>query len=424
MTLSRRQALGAAIAAPLVAQATRAAATPPSLPDRISFAPTPIAYLDNASTHPISLGARAAMDAYVAGRTLDPAAAARKPVDRAATIAKFARLVNADPDELCWVQSTTMGEQAVLRALGFPHQGGRIVTDTLHFYAGFPMYQELAKQGVDVHWVQARDGRIAMEDMAKAITPGTKLVSLSLVSTYNGFQHDLKAVCDLAHAAGALVYADIIHAAGAVPVDLHGSGVDFAACATYKWLMGDFGLGFLYARRGVLDNLPLADFGYYGFAAPGAPPGIGLSPPATHIYPMDPPGPMNPTDTPVSYSIRPGTLGHFGTGTYAQSVIAAIDHSLDYISALGVPAIQAHAQGLIAPLRDGLTARGYTIITPPGTQTPILTALHPQAKTRLTDPLAKAQVRISLHDHHFRIAPSVFNDSNDVDRLLAALPRA
>ena len=419
MTLSRRQALGAAIAVPLAAQAARASAASPILPDKSSFAPTPIAYLDSASTHPISLGARAAMDAYVAARTLDPAAAARKPVDRAATIAKFARLVNADPDELCWVQSTTMGEQAVLRALGFPHDKGRIVTDTLHFYAGFPMYQELAKQGVDVAWVQARDGRIDMDDMAKAITPGTTLVSLSLVSTYNGFQHDLKAVCDLAHAAGALVYADIIHAAGAIPVDLHASTVDFAACATYKWLMGDFGLGFLYARRGVLDALPLADFGYYGFAAPGAPPGIGLSPPQTHVYPMDPPGNM-----PVSFAVRPGALGHFGTGTYAQAVVAAIDHGLDHIAALTVSAIQAHAQSLIAPLREGLTAKGYRLITPPGTTTPLLTALLPDAKTRLADPLAKAQVRISLHDHHFRIAPSIFNDRTDIDRLLAALPRA
>ncbi len=419
MTLSRRQALGAAIAVPLAAQAARASAASPILPDKSSFAPTPIAYLDSASTHPISLGARAAMDAYVAARTLDPAAAARKPVDRAATIAKFARLVNADPDELCWVQSTTMGEQAVLRALGFPHDKGRIVTDTLHFYAGFPMYQELAKQGVDVAWVQARDGRIDMDDMAKAITPGTNLVSLSLVSTYNGFHHDLKAVCDLAHAAGALVYADIIHAAGAIPVDLHASSVDFAACATYKWLMGDFGLGFLYARRGVLDASPLADFGYYGFAAPGAPSGISLSPPQTHVYPMDPPG-----SEPTSYAIRPGALGHFGTGTYAQAVVAAIDHGLDHIAVLTVPAIQAHAQSLIAPLREGLTAKGYRLITPPGTTTPLLTALLPDAKTRLADALAKAQVRISLHDHHFRIAPSIFNDRTDIDRLLAALPRA
>lgn len=417
MSLSRRQALGAAVAIPFAAQAARAAS--PSLPDKASFATTPVAYLDNASTHPISLRARAAIDAYVAGRTLDPAAVARKPVDRAATIAKFAALVNAAPDEICWTPSTTMAEQSILRALGFPHRGGRIVTDTLHFYAAFPMYQELSKQGVDVAWVQAREGRIDLDDMAKAITSGTRLVSLSLVSTYNGFRHDLKGVCDVAHKAGALVYADIIHAAGAVPVDLHGSGVDFAACATYKWLMGDFGLGFLYARRGVLDALPLADFGYYAFSAPGAPPGIGLSPPQTHVYPLDAPGPA-----PTSYAVRQGALGHFGTGTYAQAVIAAIDEGLNHIGRFGVPAIQAHAQSLIAPLRDGLTAKGYRIMTPQDAGTPLLTALLPDAKKRLTDPLAKAQVRVSLHDNHLRVSPSIFNDMQDVERLLEALPRA
>ncbi len=417
MTLSRRQAIGAALAAPVAVKAAAAAASPPALPDKASFAPTLVAYLDSASIHPMSLGARRAMDAYAAGRTLDPAAP--PPVDRAATIASFARLVNADPDEVTWVQSTTMGEQAVLRALGFPGTGGRIVTDTLHFYAAFPMYQELAIQGVDVTWVQAHDGRILLEDMARAITPGTRLVSLSLVSTYNGFQHDLKAVCALAHAVGALVYADIIHAAGAVPVDLHDSGVDFAACATYKWLMGDFGLGFLYARRGVLDDLRLADFGYYGFAAPGAAPGIGLSPPQTHVYPMDPPG-----QAPTSYIRRAGALGHFGTGTYAQAVIPAIDHGLDYIAAIGVPAIQAHAQQMIGALREGLIAKGYRLITPADARTPLLTALLPDARERLAAPLARAQVRLSLHDHHFRIAPSVFTDMRDVERLLGALPRA
>lgn len=418
MTLSRREALGAALAVPLAAQAARAAPAG-LLPDKASFAASPVAYFDNAATHPVSLGARAAVDAYLAGRTLDPVAAARPPVDRVAVIARFARLVNADPDEITWVQSTTMGEQAVLRAMGFPHAGGRIVTDTLHFYAAFPMYMEMAKQGVDVAWVQARDNRIAMEDMAKAIVPGTKLVCLSLVSTYNGFRHDLKTVCDLAHKAGALVYADIIHAAGAMPVDLHGSGVDFAAGASYKWLMGDFGLGFLYVRRDVADRLPRTEYGYYGFAAPGAPPGIGLSPPETHVYPLDPPGPG-----PVSYSSRPGAIGHFATGTYAQSVIAQLDHSLGYIERIGPAAIQTHAQTLIGQLREGLAAKGYAIVTPSDSGAPILSCVLPSAQQRLAEPLAKAQVRIALHDHHFRISPSVFNDAKDVDRLLAALPRA
>ena len=60
---------------------------------------------------------------------------------------------------------------------------------------------------------------------------------------YNGFQHDLKAVCELAHAHGAYVYADIVQSAGAMPIDVRASGVDFCACSSFKWLMADFGLG-------------------------------------------------------------------------------------------------------------------------------------------------------------------------------------
>lgn len=419
MTLSRRQALGAAVALPIAARAT---AAPPvtMLPDKAGFVASPVTYLDNASTHPVSIGARKTVEGYLASRTLDPAAP--PSVDRAKVIAKFAALVNADADEITWVQSTTMGEQAVLRALGFPGNKERIVTDTLHFYAAFPMYQEMAGQGVDVAWVRHRDSangvRIDLSDMEKAITPGTKLVSLSLVSTYNGFRHDLKAVCDMAHRVGALVYADIIHAAGAMPVDLHGSGVDFAASATYKWLMGDFGLGFLYARRGVADALPRREYGYFGFARPGSPPGIGLSPPDTHIYPLDPAG-----AAPTSYDERGGAIGHFATGTYAQGVAWQLDHSLDYIARLGVPAIQAHAQGLLAPLRVALKAKGYRVVTPADSGAPILSAVVPGAKALLAGPLDRARVRISIHDNHIRMSPSVHNDAGDIDRLIAALPK-
>ena len=64
--------------------------------------------------------------------------------------------------------------------------------------------------------------------MDKAIDRNTRLVSLALVSNVNGFMHDCKAVSDLAHARGAYVFADIIQAVGAVPVDVKALGIDFA----------------------------------------------------------------------------------------------------------------------------------------------------------------------------------------------------
>lgn len=409
MKFTRREYLASSLAVPVAAgiAPSAAATTAPLLPDKASFAATPLAYLDNAATHPISLGARAAVEDYLATRALDPRAKAGR-VAPADVIARFARLTNADPDEISWVQSTTTGEQMILRALGFPERGGRIVTDTLHFYASFPMYRELTKQGVDVQWVRARGNRVELEDLARAITPGTKLVCVSLASTVNGFHHDLKAVCDLAHAAGALVYADIIHAAGAIPVDLHGSGVDFAASATYKWLMGDFGLGFLYVRRDILPTLPRTNYGYNAFTMP-----------QTHVYPLDPPGAEV-----VDYAVQPGTLGAFGLGSYSHAVLAQLDYSLDYIQRLGVPAIQAHARTLTDVLKEELPKRGYRLMTPLDAPTPIVSCVLANAKDQLADSLAKAKVRIALYANRFRVSPSVFNDMADVERLLAALPRA
>lgn len=409
--LSRRQYLtasaGFAAALPLAARAAEAGKdSVPPLPARRDFAPTEWAYLDNGSHHPTSLGARAAVERYLASRT-DPAGI-DFPNDPSGPLAKFARLINASPDEVTYVQSTTAGEQQVIRALGLPEAGGHIVSDTLHFFGSLPLYEEMAKTGCEVSWLRPVDGRIRIEDMRTAVKKGTKLVALSLVSTVNGFEHDLRAVCDIAHAAGALVYADIVHAAGCVPIDVKASGVDFAACASYKWLMGDFGLGFLYVRKEVLPRLKRVNYGYFGISAF-----------QSHIYPFDTPG-----DRIVDYGFRPDTSGAFAIGTRSDAVIAQLDHSLGYIESIGVPAIQAHAQTLIEHLKKELPRRGYPVMTPPEASTPIVTCPLQDARKKLREPLERAKVKITISANRFRLTPSVQNDMRDIDRFLAALPRA
>ena len=90
--------------------------------------------------------------------------------------AKFAKLINAAGiDEIAYVQSTTAGEQLVLRGLALPQQGAHIVTDTLHFFGSLPLYEEMARQGCEVTWVRDRDGRIPLADIKRAIRKDTKL---------------------------------------------------------------------------------------------------------------------------------------------------------------------------------------------------------------------------------------------------------
>jgi selenocysteine lyase/cysteine desulfurase len=383
-----------------------AGATAVTLPDKAEFPFTDTTYLDSGSFHPIGRGARAALGNYLARRSLEPKAP--EGVEEEEVLAKFARLVNADKDEVAFVQSTTTGEQMVLRALGIPESGGHIVTDTLHFFGSFPLYEELARRGMEVTWVRPRDNRIVPADLDRAIRPGTRLVALSAVSTFNGFQHDLKSVCELAHSRGALVYADSIHAVGCVPFDLRASGVDFAACASYKWLMGDFGLGFIYARKELLPKLKRTNYGYYGMRE--------FKP---HIYPLDPPG-----ETIADYAFADSATGAFALGTHGEMVMAQLNYSLDYLLRVGVANIQAHAQTLTARLKKELPQLGYPLLTPPDTSTPLVTCLMPDARKKLGARLKEANLRLTTTTNRFRVSVSVFNDMHDVDRLLGVLGHA
>jgi selenocysteine lyase/cysteine desulfurase len=168
--------------------------------------------------------------------------------------ALFAQLISAAPTDVAAVPSTMTGENLVCAALGIGPKAG-VVTDAFHYFGSLAKYGELRKAGVPVAIVPPRGDRILPEDIAAAITPATRLVALSLVSSHTGFVHDLKQVCDLAHRRGVLVYADIIQAAGALPIDVRDSGVDFACCGGYKWLQGDFGVAFLYVSPAALPRL-------------------------------------------------------------------------------------------------------------------------------------------------------------------------
>jgi selenocysteine lyase/cysteine desulfurase len=370
----------------------------------------PYTYLDSGSTHPMSLGAKAALQDYLTYKTRDRSAPALDMDEKEKSVIEgFGKLVGARPDELCFIQSTTMGENLAIQALDLPRAGGRIVTDALHFFGSFYTYGELGKAGMDVVTLPTTpEGKIDMSAMEAAINDKTKLVAISLVSTTNGFQHDLKRISDMAHAHGAFVYADIVHGAGTVPLDLRASGVDFAASSSYKWLMGDFGLGFLYVRREIQERIRRPWWGYHQVASF-----------KTHVFPHDPSGPAV-----ADYTSSPNASGRFAMGTFSWTGLVQLDYSLAWLNQLGVSAIQAWRQPLVNAVQTELRRRGYEPMTPLDSKTPLVAFALQDARTKLADPLKAANVRITTSQNRFRVSISIFNDMNDIDRLLEALPKS
>ena len=262
------------------------------------------------------------------------------------------------------------------------------------------------QQGLDLRVVKARDFRIDIRDLEKVVDRKTKLIELSLVAMYNGFQHDLKAVCDLAHAHGARVYADIVQAAGAVPIDVKATGVDFCACSSFKWLMGDFGLGFFYAREDLLEKaITRSQWGYHSTSAMTG-----------HFPPFDP----DAETSPVSWTLRNDATGYFEVGSIGGAPEAAVGASLTYIHELGVDNIQRHRLPLLRRMRDEMPRLGFTLATPEESTSPIIT-FATRDGAAVQKKLQAANINARVSRYWVRLSPSVYNDMQDVERLLQAL---
>jgi selenocysteine lyase/cysteine desulfurase len=392
-------------------RSTHANVAPPGWPRKTDFNIEPgYTYLNAAYTHPIpKVSLRAAGAAAERRGSLHTP----RPTDpRSNPKAVFAELIGAQMEEIAYVPSTSFGENLVTQSLELHERfDGNVVTDGLHYEGALMHLLELKKKGLDVRVVQpTSEFRIDMRDLERVVDRNTRLIEVSSVAMYNGFEHDLKAVADLAHAHGAYVYADIIHSAGCGPFDISATGVDFAACSTFKWLMGDFGVGFLYARRDVLQKLDRPVVGYVEGAVEA-------------FYPPNlPAGPYSP----VTYSFEKSAAGLFepGTSGFVGSAVssALLTASLNYIKELGLANIKAHRQPLLGRLRHEVPRFGFTLVTPAeSTGGNITFAKRDVFKSGLPEKLAAAKVNVRFSRHWMRLSPSVYNDMQDIERFLAAL---
>ena len=379
-----------------------------TFPRKNDFAvPAGLTYINGAYMHPLPSAAVEAVRQHAERRSRPGGIAA--PGNAALVKAvkeQFAALINAKPSEISFIPNTSTGENLVVNGLGIVGSGGNVVTDALHFDGAILHLQALQRNhGLDLRIAMPRDGRIELRELERLADKKTKLIEVSLVAMYNGFQHDLKAVCDLAHAHGAYVYADIVQAAGATPIDVRASGVDFCACSSFKWLMGDFGAGFLYARAELLERvIRRSQYGYHS-----------ASNIETHFLPYDP-----PAGTPFTWELGTDASATFEVGSYAYAPMAALGVSLPYIRQLGVENIEAHRQPLLERLRKEMPRLGFEPVTPPGTKSALLT-FTVKERQPVFERLQKANINVRLGAHFMRVSPSVYNDLSDIDRLLEAL---
>jgi cysteine desulfurase / selenocysteine lyase len=172
---------------------------------------------------------------------------------------------------------------------------------------------------------------------AEAVDARTRVVAVSHVSYLTGERHDLEAYAALARKAGALFVVDASHALGSVRVDASIADVLFGCC--YKFLLGVHGVAIASWNRQRLPDWRPRLTGWHS---------VEWRPP------LEEPGEVHAKSTGQA----------FEPGNPAYGALHVLDASLDYLSALGMEAIEAHTLRMSGQLRARLAALGLPIMTP------------------------------------------------------------
>jgi len=321
----------------------------------------------------------------------------------AATRARFARLINAQPHEVALLPSVGVALSVIASSLDYRQRSEVVITEM-----DFPTipYQWMARNrdGVQVRFLPSPDRMgVPLQAFEAAISPKTALVATSHVFFTSGWIQDMAAISALAHAQGALSLFDGYQAAGQIPVDVKAANVDIYLSGGLKWLLGGPGIVFMYVKESLIEQLQPTTTGWFA---------------AKDMFKF------NPERFEMAEDAR-----RFEPGTPALAAAYAANAGMSIIEEIGVAAVRARTQALDADLVTRLRAAGLEPRLPEDPERHagivVLPVENPPALVK-----ALAQEKNIIIDHRpglVRLSPYFYNTEEEnqflVDSILNVLDR-
>ncbi len=245
-----------------------------------------------------------------------------------ATRTRIAALLNAHPDEIALTRNVTDGINIVVHGFDWRPGDEVIITDQEHPSGTMPWLNLAERVGINLRVLKlVEDEEEILTRFQSLLSSRTRLAAFSHVTSSTGLRLPVKRMCALARDAGVPTLVDGAHAVGAFAVDVQDIGCDFLAGCGHKWLLAPQGTGVFYIRRERHDQVHADWLGW------------GLE----HEY--DP--------ATLTYKLAP-TAARYEAATRAWPLFLAFGKAVEFITTVGLDAIEARVQPLVQELKTRL----------------------------------------------------------------------
>ncbi len=358
-----------------------------------------VIYLNSASVGPYPERTRRALEAFNA-RRCQPEQLPDEELSEieGRTRRLCARLIGADSAEIALGFNTSFGVNLAATALGLK-PGDRIVLLDGDFPANVYPWLNLERRGLDVEFIR-RDARgLPNEEGAlERLERGdVRLFATSAVGFCTGYRLDLGAISRVCRSHGTYLVIDGIQALGVLPLDVRQVPVDILACGGQKWLLGPWGTGFAYIRRGLIDELDPVTVGWLGFKS------------SLDFHSL------------LSYNLDPlEGARRFELGTLGSGDFDALNNSLSLLLELGICDIFAHVRAVQKPLVDWIGARSDVewVSDPAPERRSGIIAFRTAAPAELCTRLQEAGIKVALREGAVRVSTHAYNTAEEIEQLI------
>ncbi len=307
---------------------------------------------------------------------------------------EFARLINARPSEIAISTSVSEATASLASALDYTGARKKIVTTEAEFPTVNHVWLAHQKYGGKVDFVPVENGEIDILQYERHIDDETLLSSITHVYYQNGFKQDIKAISEIAHRKGSLIYIDAYQSLGTTPIDVKEMNIDILSSGNLKYLFGIPGVAFIYINQDLIPLLKPAVTGWFG------------------------------QENPFAFNFRyldyASDARRFDTGTPPVLTSYAARAGMAIVNEVGVANISERIDMLSKHAIEGSLERGLDLASPTdvakkGGTTAIRVEMDSH---QVEEELKKRNIIASARGDVIRVAPHFYTRLEDIDTVL------